>query len=111
MSSSTRYKSISWQRNKSDSCGTIDAGNLSPKGNHNSRHGNHNKYQMFLIVLFLVNLSSSMDSTMMTKRVSQTTRGKAATTPDPSRTGKKKPVKKNWTQAQSGGCGSWRGRG
>ena len=48
---------------------------------------------------------------MMTKRISQTTRGKAATTPDPSRTGKKKPVKKNWTQAQSGGCGSWRGRG
>jgi len=35
MSSSTRYKSVSWQRNKSDSCTVLDGvGNLSPKGNY-----------------------------------------------------------------------------
>lgn len=36
-SSSTRYKSVSWQRNKSDSCTTLDGGILSPKGNYGNK--------------------------------------------------------------------------
>lgn len=31
--------------------------------------------------------------------------------PDPGKAGKKKGAKKNWTQAQSGGCGFSCGRG
>jgi len=63
---------------------------------------------------FLVNLSSSMDSAM-TKKSPQVARGKTTmvgpSSPDPGKTGKKKPVKKNWTQTQSGWHSSWCGRG
>lgn len=51
-------------------------------------------------------MSSSIDSPTLAKKYSQTTRNKSATTPDPSKVGKKKPAKKTWTQEQSGGCGS-----
>ena len=106
ISSSTRYKSVSWQRNKSDSCATLDGvGNLSPKGNH----GNDDENECNNTNVLTVSLTGSMNSPLVRKSP-QVTRSNTAIlpagSPDPARAGgKKKNLKKNWNQAQSGGCG------
>ena len=100
ISSSTRYKSVSWQRNKSDSCATLDGiGNLSPKGNH----GNNDNNECNNTNMVTVSLTGSMDSPLLRK---SKTAILPACSPDPGRAGgKKKNLKKNWNQTQSGGCG------
>lgn len=59
-------------------------------------------------------MASSMDSAMLKKGL-QGARGKttmvASSSLDLSKTGKRKPIKRNWTQEQSGGCGYWCGQG
>ena len=104
ISSSTRYKSVSWQRNKSDSCATLDGvGNLSSKGNH----GNDDDNECNNTNVLTVSLTGSMNSPVVRKSP-QVARSNTAIlpagSPDPGRAGgKKKNLKKNWNQ--SGGCG------
>lgn len=56
-----------------------------------------------------VNLTGSMESALV-KKSPQVARSKTAimatNSPDPGKTGKKKPPKKTWSQTQSGGRGS-----
>ena len=61
-----------------------------------------------------VSLTGSMESALV-KKSPQVARSKTAimatSSPDPGKTGRKKPPRKTWSQAQSGGCGSWCGWG
>lgn len=60
-------------------------------------------------LLLTAHLSASMDAALM-KKSPQLARSKNTTmgthVPDPGKAGKKKVQKKNWTLAQTGGCGS-----
>ena len=61
------------------------------------------------LLLISANLTASMDAAMIKKNSPQIARNKNSIghcATDPGKASKKKVTKKNWTLAQTGGCGS-----